>query len=79
MIDLIWLDIVYEVGKLARIRKVTIVKVHPRFGLVGINIDVVYSLGIESARPADQAMNFVTLAKEEFHKIRAVLPTYASY
>ena len=45
----------------------------PRAREMGIAVEMVDALSVESTRAADDAMDFVSLVQEEFGKVRAVL------
>ncbi len=49
----------HEVGQLAGIRHIAVMEEKPRVRVMRVGIDVIDAFGVESAGPADEAMDFV--------------------
>jgi hypothetical protein len=66
VVNLIWLDFQNNVLQTIRTGKIAIVQPHFGFiAIMGITINVIYPVGVESAGSTDDAMNFVPFAEEQ--------------
>ena len=61
MIDLTGMDIVDDVGELPRVREVAVMEIKPHVRLMGVNIDMVYPLGVEGAGPPYESVDLIAL------------------
>lgn len=73
MIDLSGLDPVDEGDQPRAIGEIGVVEEEARVRIVWIPIQVIDSVGIERGGPADQAMYFIPLLKQEFCQVGAIL------
>ena len=73
VVDLVRPDLLEEVGELAGDGEVAVVEIDPRLGVVEVLVEVVDPVGVEGAGPADEAVDLVALAEQEFGQVGAVL------
>ena len=73
MIYLIGSDLLEEIGELPRNGEIAIMQIDPRFRVVEIAIEMIDSVGVEGAGPADEAVNFIAFAEEQLRQVGAVL------
>ena len=73
MVDLIRLDIIDQVGQLFRVRKIAVMKKETDIWLMSVLLKMIYSAAVQTARPADDPMDFVAFRKKEVRQIRAIL------
>lgn len=74
MVDLVRPDVVNQVCKLLHAGEVSIMEEQPRVRVMEVLIEMVDAAGVERAGPADEAVDLVALGKQQFGKIRPVLP-----
>jgi hypothetical protein len=77
MIHLIRLDIVDDIIDLLCVRKISVMQEKAGVGRVRVDIYLIDPSGIKCACPADDAVHLVAPGKQEFRKVRTVLPGYA--
>ena len=77
MVDLIRLNVINEIGELPLIGDVPIMKKKLCFRIVRVGIQVIDSIGIKGAGPANESMDFITLQKKKLGKITAILTSDA--
>jgi len=73
VVDLVGLEVVDEVGHLARVGEVAVMEEHPGAGDVGVDVDVVDPAGVEGGRAPDDAVDLVSFGEEELGEVRAIL------
>ena len=76
MIDFIRFGIVNHIPKAACRAHVAVMQKQPRAAVddMGVLIQVVNAFRVESARPADDAVDFITLRQQHFCQVRPILP-----
>ena len=73
VVNLIRPDLLEEVGKLSGNGEVAVVEVDPRLRVMEILVEVVDPFRVEGAGPADEAVDLIALAEQEFRQVGAVL------
>jgi hypothetical protein len=73
VIDFVGLDFADEPREAAGIAEIAVVEEELVLGCVRIRVDVVEPVGVERARAADDAVDFVAFAEEQFREVGAVL------
>jgi len=73
MVDLIGFDLLEKVGELAGDGEVAVVEVDPRLGVVEVPVEVIDTIGVEGAGPADKAVDLIALREQKFGQVGAVL------
>ncbi|CAL5324294.1 unnamed protein product [Camellia sinensis] len=75
VVDLVGEDGVEPAAERGGVGEVGVVELHEGLvGVVGVDVDVVDSLGVEVRRPSDQAVDLVPFVQQEFGQVRPVLP-----
>ncbi|CAL5401738.1 unnamed protein product [Camellia sinensis] len=75
VVDLVGEDGVEPAAERGGVGEVGVVELHEGLvGVVGVDVDVVDSLGVEVRRPSDQAVDLVPFLQQEFGQVRPVLP-----
>jgi hypothetical protein len=74
VIDLVGVDAFQHAAQTAAIGQVAVMQRQLGAALVRVMVQVVDPVGIEQARPADDAVDLVAFAQQEFGQIRTVLP-----
>jgi hypothetical protein len=69
MVDLIWLDGMEQVGKLARRGQITVVQVQTGIRVMKILLEMVDPVRVEGACPPYQAMHFISLVQKKFRQV----------
>ncbi len=73
VVDLGGLDLAEQVYQAAALGEIAVVQVQPALVVVRVLVDVVQAPGVERRRPADQAVDLVTLLQQQLGEVRAVL------
>jgi len=63
---LIGLYVIKYLGYHTRVRKIAVVQKELSVGVVRVHVNVVYPVRVEGTRAADDAVDFVSFAEEEF-------------
>ncbi len=73
VIDLLRLHQLNDPNQVSAVGQIAVMEHQPWISLMGILIEVINPGGVEAAGTALNAMNFVSLLKQEFYEIAAVL------
>src|SRR5439155_17444557 len=73
VVQLVWLDLLDQLGDLAGAAEVPVVQEEPGADGVGVHVDMVNPVGVEGTRASHEPMNLVALGEQQFGKIRSVL------
>src|SRR5690349_16850322 len=77
IVDFLWLDIANQARHRAGVTQVTVMQFERRLVRVRVRINMLEAARVESAGPANDAMNLVALGEQQLGKIRAILPSNA--
>jgi len=73
VVNLLGLEVIDQMAKLAGIGKVPIMEEKSGPGFMGINIQVIYPAGVKGAGSSQQPVHFITFCQEQLCKITAIL------
>ena len=76
VINLIGLHLLHDPNQVGAVGQVPVVEHQPWILFMGILVKMINPVGVEAAGPALDAVHLVTLLKQEFGQIAAVLRVY---
>lgn len=78
VVDFIWLKHVEKFDEVCGVTQITVVEKKPHAVNVGILIEMVDALSVESACTTDDAVHFISFLQEELSEVRTILASDTS-